>query len=228
MNKALKVVRMQLINKWTFIGIPGLVLLGAFLLSLAIWAMIPNDQDKYTGAGQAPIWYASVLGIQALTLTFPFSQGLSISRRAFYLGSMMLFGGFALAMALVFWGAGLVERASNGWGMNGHMFNLPWVSDGPWFAVVLFYFSAMMLLCLLGFLGATVYKRWQTKGLLVFSAGFSVLLVGLAALLTWTRKWPEFGGWLFVQTNLSIAAWALLAVVILAGGSYLILRKATP
>lgn len=229
MNKALNVVRMQLINKWTFLGIPAVILVSAFLLSLAIWAMIPNTVGyKFSGAGQAPIWYFFALGIQALTLTFPFSQGLSISRKAFYLGSMLLFGGVALAMAIIFWLAGLVEGATNGWGMNGHMFKLPWVSDGPWFAVILFFFSAMLLLCLLGFLGATIYKRWRVMGLLITSASLALILVGLGALLTWSGKWPEFFGLFGGLTNVGLAVWFLGVCVALAGGSYLILRRTTP
>ncbi|MDN5669394.1 MAG: hypothetical protein L0G87_13470 [Renibacterium salmoninarum] len=229
MSKVINVVRMQMLNKWTFLGLPAVILVAAFALSAAIWAMIPNSESyKFSGAGQAPIWYFFGLGIQALTLTFPFSQGLSISRRAFYLGSMLLFGGVALAMAFLFWLAGLVEVASNGWGMNGHMFNLPWISDGPWYAVVLFLFAVMMLLYLMGFLGATVYKRWQATGLVVSSVGLGLILAGLIGLLTWQQKWLELFGWFGGQSNLSLAAWILAVCVLLAGGSYLLLRRTTP
>lgn len=229
MSKVINVVRMQLINKWTFLGLPAVILASTFALSVAIWAMIPNTEGyKYSGAGQAPIWYFFGLGIQALTLTFPFSQGLSVSRKAFYLGSVLLFSGIALAMAFIFWAAGLIEVATNGWGMNGHMFNLPWVSEGPWYAVVLFLFATMLLLYLLGFLGATVYQRWKATGLVVSSVSLGVALVGLAALLTWQQRWLEFFGWFGGQSNLSLAGWILAACVALAGGSYLLLRKATP
>ncbi len=37
MNRTLSVVRMQLINKQTYIWIPLIILGGAFILTLAIW-----------------------------------------------------------------------------------------------------------------------------------------------------------------------------------------------
>ncbi len=36
MNRALGVARMQLINKWTFLGIPAVIIVLSFLVSLAI------------------------------------------------------------------------------------------------------------------------------------------------------------------------------------------------
>ncbi|NYE94767.1 hypothetical protein FHU41_000988 [Psychromicrobium silvestre] len=229
MNRVVNVVRMQLTNKWTFLGIPAVILCGSFLLSLAIFAMIPNTVAfKFSGAGQAVIWYFLGLGIQALTLTFPFSQGLSISRRAFYLGSMLLFGTVALVMAVLYWLMGLLEDATGGWGMNGHMFHLAWVSDGAWYATVLFFFSTMFFLYLVGFWAATLYKRWQVNGMLVAGTALTLILVGLAALLTWQGWWPNLLGWFGEQSNLSIAGLLLALCVVLAAGSYVTLRKATP
>ena len=44
---------------------------------------------KYGGGAQAPLWYFDVVGIQALTLTFPFSQAMSVTRREFFLGTLL-------------------------------------------------------------------------------------------------------------------------------------------
>src|SRR4029453_10995622 len=98
MSRTLAVARMQLINKWTYIGWPLTILAAAFLMSLAIFALIPVTEGKNGGGSQAPLWYFLVLGIQSMTLVFPFSQGLSISRRAFYLGTLGLFSLIALGM----------------------------------------------------------------------------------------------------------------------------------
>ena len=92
MNRTLSVVRMQLINKQTYIWIPLIILGGAFVLALAIYAMLAGSGVTgpfYGGGAQAPLWYFLVVGIQALTLTFPFSQAMSVTRREFYLGTLL-------------------------------------------------------------------------------------------------------------------------------------------
>ncbi|WP_285725267.1 hypothetical protein [Psychromicrobium xiongbiense] len=229
MNRIVSVAKMQLLNKWTFLGIPAVMLTLCFALSLAIFGLIPNSEGfKPSGAGQAPLWYFFGLGIQALTLTFPFSQGMSVSRRSYFLGTMALFSALSLIMALLYWGLGLVESATNGWGLQGHMFSFPWVSDGPWFAVVLFFFAATMFLFLLGFWCATIYKRWHMTGLLILLIGFAVIILALVAVLVWQNWWLAFYSWFAPLTNLSVAALALGLCVVLAVTSYLTLRRATP
>jgi hypothetical protein len=100
MSRILNVVRLQLVNKQTWVWIPLIVLGSALALSIVIYAMIPSDGPKYGGAGQAPLWYFFALGLQALTLTFPFSQALSVTRREFFLGTLLTAIGGALLTAV--------------------------------------------------------------------------------------------------------------------------------
>ncbi|WP_231391814.1 hypothetical protein [Arthrobacter sp. 35W] len=228
-NRAVKVARMQLINKWTFLGIPAIILTGSFLLSLAVFAVIPvPDAPKYSGAGQAVMWYFFALGIQSLTLTFPFSQGMSVSRRSFFLGTVGLFAVVALVVSGLYVLLGMAEVATKGWGMNGRMFALQWIADSGVGVQFLFYFALMMLLFILGFWFATVYKRWGATGMLVLWLAVGVLLVGLVALVTWQDWWAPVGTWLAAQGPLGITGWSLLFTALLGGGAYLTLRRATP
>src|SRR5690606_34328329 len=73
MSRTLNVVRLQLINKQTFIWVPLIVLAAATLVSVLIYAMIPSDGPKYGGGGQAPLWVFFAVGLSAMTMTFPFS-----------------------------------------------------------------------------------------------------------------------------------------------------------
>ena len=60
---------MQLLNKWTFLGIPAVILAFSFLLTYLIWALLPEGAGvRYSGAGQAVMWYFLALGIQSLTM----------------------------------------------------------------------------------------------------------------------------------------------------------------
>ncbi|MFS2021933.1 hypothetical protein ACEN88_35925, partial [Massilia sp. CT11-108] len=63
MRRTLNVVRLQLINRQTFIWVPLIVLGAATLISILIYAMIPTDEPKYGGGGQAPLWYFFAIGI---------------------------------------------------------------------------------------------------------------------------------------------------------------------
>ena len=130
MNRTVSVVRMQLINKQTYIWVPLLVLGGSFVITLAVYAILAGsglDGPFYGGGAQAPLWYFAVVGIQALTLTFPFSQAMSVTRREFYLGTVLTAALTSAILAGIAVVGGLVEIATDGWGMNGWFFGLPWI-----------------------------------------------------------------------------------------------------
>jgi hypothetical protein len=229
MNRAVNVARMQLINKWTYLGVPAIIMVSAFLITYAIWAIIPQSGEAlYSGASQAVMWYFLALGIQSMTLTFPFSQGMSVSRRTFYLGTVGLFAVVALAISVLYYILGLIEQATNGWGLNGQLYALGWLAEHPAPVQIYFYFIAMVALFMIGFWFATVYKRWQATGMLIVFIGLAVVLLGLVALTTWQGGWPQVGAWFVAQTPLSVAGWVSLFCAVLACGSCLTLRRATP
>ncbi len=230
MNRVIKVARMQLINKWTFLGIPMAILLGSTLLTFAIWAMLPpgaREGTLYSGSGQAVMWYFLALGIQSLTYTFPFSQAMSVSRRTFYLGTLGLFAAIAMAYSILYYLLGLVEKATGGWGFNGQLFALDWIAGNHPVIQVLFYFVAMVLLFMIGFWGATVYLRWKATGLLVAGIGVAALLLGVLAAVGLNDAWPQVGAWFAAMQVLGLSIVLGLVCVALAGGSYLTLRRAT-
>lgn len=229
MNRVVNVMRMQLTNRWIFIGIPLIILAASFLLTLIIWSFIPNDGGvRISGGSQAVMWYFFALGIQSLTLTFPFSQGLSITRRTFFLGTLSLFSLIALITAVTYWLLGLVEQGTGGWGVGGSFFALDWIADGPWYQPVAFYFAVMMALFLIGFWSATIYKRWQATGLLIAGISVALALVGTLYLIGSRNAWPEVGAFLGSQTQLTVAGWLAILALVLAGGSFLTLRRAEP
>jgi hypothetical protein len=56
MRRTFNVVRLQLINKGTFVWYPLIILAAAVVISVLIYALIPVDTPKYGGGGQAPLW----------------------------------------------------------------------------------------------------------------------------------------------------------------------------
>lgn len=228
MNRTLNVVRLQLINRETYIWVPLVVLGGAFALSLMVFALIPYDGPKYGGGAQAPFWYFSVVGAQALTKTFPFSQAMSVTRREFYLGTLLTAALTAALLAVVYVIGGFIETATNGWGVNGWFFALDWVwAAGPLISGV-FYFAFAMLFFVVGFWGATIYKRFGGIVLSVILIALGLLLVGCMWLVGRANAWMQVFTWF---ADLGTGGLTLLMgglVVVLAAVAFPALRRTVP
>jgi len=228
MRRTLNVIRLQMINKDTFIWTPLIILIGATLLSVLVYAMIPVDAPKYGGAGQAPLWYFFAVGIGAMTYTFPFSQALSITRRQFFTGTMLTAVLASAAMSLVFLGIGAIEVATRGYGLNGYVFHLDWLwEDGPLGAFVV-YFTLPLLLFVLGFTGATIYKSWGLKVLTISWISVALLLIVIVFLATRLNWWGDFWVAIAGLRAVGIALWGLVVTGVLMIVSFLAFRRATP
>lgn len=228
MNRILNVVRMQLVNRMTYIWIPLLILVGTLVLSMLVWAMIPYGGPKYGGGSQAPLWYFFAVGLQALTLTFPFSQAMSVTRRDFFLGTLLTAALTSAILAAVFVVGGYVELATRGWGLNGYFFHLDWVwAAGPGGAA-LFIFVVAMLFFATGFWGATIFKRFGALGLTIVLVGIGALLVGALWLIERLDAWGPVFGWIAQQGAASLALWGLALVAVLGVVSFATLRRLVP
>lgn len=228
MNRTLNVVRMQLVNRMTYIWIPLIILAGSFLLSLLIWSMIPPGGTKYSGGSQAPLWYFFAVGIQALTLTFPFSQAMSVTRRAFFLGTLTTAALTSAILAAVFVVGGALELATHGWGMNGYFFYIEWIWGAGPAGAALFFFMVAMLFFLMGFWGATIFKRFGAIGLTLVLVAIGLLLVGSIWLVGRIDAWGAVGAWLATQSAVSFALWGLVLTAVLAVISYGTMRRLVP
>lgn len=231
MSRTLNVVRMQLINRQTYLWIPLIILVGAFALSLAIYGIIEAagaSGPKYGGGAQAPLWYFLAVGIQALTLSFPFSQAMSVTRREFFFGTLLTAMMAAVMLTVIFVVGGLIEEATNGWGMNGWFFRLDWIwENGPLGAAVV-YFCMAVLFFVNGFWSATIYKRFGPMGLTILLVGLGALVVLALFIVGRLNAWTAVGTWIATQGALALSLWGLLVAAVLAGLSFLVLRRTLP
>lgn len=231
MSRTLNVVRLQLINRMTYIWIPLLILGASFLMTLAIYAILSGTGlpgPFYGGGAQAPLWYFGIVGIQALTLSFPFSQAMSITRREFYLGTLLTAVITSVILAAIFVVGGYIEVLTDGWGFNGWFFRLDWVwANGP-AAAALFYFVTALVFFVIGFWAATIYKRFGAIGLTTVLVGLGVLVVAALYLVARANAWGAMFGWFAAQGALGLSLWGLLLIAVLAAISYGTLRRAIP
>lgn len=226
MNRILNVVRMQLLTKMTFLWIPLIILTSTFLFTLAIFALIPSGEMKYGGGIQAPLWYLLAMGIQAVSLTFPFSQAMSVTRREFYLGTMLMGTLAVTALSVIVLVGGLIEDATDGWGVNGLFFRvaLPLWDQSPMLAMLVF-FTAGLFLFVMGFLFATVYRRWGTIAVVSAGVGLGVALLAAVAVLTKFELWGAVA-----EFFIGLGPWGTLGLgfvitVLVGAASYAPLRR---
>lgn len=231
MKRIMSVVRVHMINKWTFLWLPLVMLFGAAVLTLIVFSMIPGKETlKYAGgASLVPIWYFIGIGSYARTLTFPFVISLGVTRREFYLGSLVTAFFAAIGLGGLFSIGAIIEDATNGWDMNGYFFRIPglWEAMGPGFTALL-YFALIMFMFAIGFLCASVYKRWGSITLTVSLLLLGILIAGAALLITKANAWGAVGDFFItVGAGGVFAILAALTVVMLVG-AYAPLRRSIP
>ncbi|WP_417563130.1 hypothetical protein [Microbacterium sp.] len=230
-SRILKVVRMQLVNKMTYIWIPLIIFVSMVVITLAIFGIVRSaggDVAMYGGGAQAPLWYFAVVGIQALTLTFPFAQAMSVTRREFFFGTLLTAAITSAILAAMFVIFGTIETATHGWGMDGWFFALPWIWASGVGAAALFYFVTAMLIFVAGFFGATVYKRFGSLGLTVTLVGLAVLLVAALWIVGRLNAWAPVFTWLAGLGTVGLSLWMLVLTVVLGAGAYGMLRRLVP
>ncbi len=228
MRRTLNVVRLQLINKQTFIWTPLIILGSATLLSILIYAMIPVDTPKYGGGGQAPLWYFLAIGVGAMAYTFPFSQAMSITRREFFLGTMLTAVIASVFMGVLFLIGGGIEVATNGYGVNGYVFYLPWLWEAGPVGAFMVYFTLALFFFVIGFTGATIFKSWGMMVLTITWVTVALALIGLVFLVTRLELWAQVWAGIMDLGALGLALWGLVVVAVMVLVSFLAFRRTIP
>jgi hypothetical protein len=217
---------------------PAIILALIFLANYAVWAIIESaagadsaaavDGTQWSGAATFIFVYMTVVAAQAITITFPFALGYSVTRREYYLGTSLLFllvsAGYAVAMAVL----AAIEDATGGWGLGGHMFTAIYFGNEGALQRLFVFFSLFLFFLFAGAAIATIYMRWRMYGMIAFWAALAVVLIGLIALATYTRSWPAVGAWFAGNGATGVAAWLLLPTAVAAVTGYVVLSRATP
>jgi hypothetical protein len=224
MNTWVKVARYHLVRPANY-----LVLAMAFPFTFAVGAVwvargLGDDESRWL---LSLLVVFPILGMQTIGRSLPFGLMLGASRRSFYSGTALLGMALALVFGLVLTTLQAIERATGGWGLSMHFFQVPHLLNGPWYATWLTLTVGLFALFVYGMWYGIVNHRWGPLGTLGFIAVQVLMVVAGARVLSFEHwhVWYRADGSSAGLTALSLTGVvAALAVLLLVGGHATIRR----
>jgi hypothetical protein len=228
MTTVMNVTRYHLVDRVIVVALPWCILAAAFALDVVILISVTTAGTPHPVGGIASIFvFLFAAGLSTASRSLPFGLALGVSRRSYYLGTILLGVVLAAADGLALAGLQAVERSTDGWGISMHFFQVPYILSGPWYLTWLTSSVVLGLLFVYGAWFGLVFKRWNLIGLAVFgTVQATVVTVGVLA-VTWKDAWASVGHFF---TTLSAAGLtgvlAALAIGLAVGGFAMIRRAA--
>ncbi|EME58453.1 hypothetical protein [Amycolatopsis decaplanina] len=228
MNTLVKVVRYHLVDRLQYLVLPVGVTLFAFGVNLAIFSLIPGKPaDNYSGGLFTLFVFMLVCGALSMTKSLPFGLALGLSRRSYYLGTVLLVAGLSAVYAVGIAVFQAIEDATGGWGLGLHYFRVPWLLDGPWYLTLLTAFVSLTLMFLYGMWYGLIYRRASVVGVVLFAAAQVLVLLGVVLLLSWTDSWSKLGTFFSTLTVGGLTGVLAVLVAIAGAGGFATMRRVT-
>jgi hypothetical protein len=230
MDRALTAARMHFVHPLMSLGIPWLVVGSSFAINLAVWSLLTDRPDDAVTGGLFALYVTVTVSFaQGVTQLFPIAMGMSLTRRAFYLGTAIVAGIEALGYGIALTALDAVENATGGWGMDLSFWAPGRLDVGNPVLQLLVFAAPMLLAAALGTVIGVVLKRWGATGLWSALIGSTLLVGGLVVLTTWLEAWGSIGTWLVTASlgTLSVAI-PLAGALAFALLGFLALRRAVP
>lgn len=211
MNTLLGVARYHLSDWPRLVLLPWGVTAFAFLVNMVILAMLTDPGTTYSGGLATFYGYLGIVIAITVTMSLPFGLTLGLSRRTYYLGTLVLIlilgAVYSLGLAVL----RVIEQATDGWGVALHFFRIPWLLEGSWYLTWLTAFVLVVITLVYGMWFGLVYRRWGFLGLLAFIATQVIVLLTAALIVTWTGTWTAIGDFFTTLTVLGLTG--VLAVI---------------
>jgi hypothetical protein len=227
MSPVINVVRYHLVDWMLYVALPWTFGTFAFLVNLVIFAIVPTPESgAFHTAGLVTFYvWLFIPAVLTVSRALPFGLALGLSRRTYYLGTIVLMLGLTAAYALGLTGLQVVERATNGWGVAMHFFRIPWLLDGPWYVTLLTSFVLLALVFIYGMWSGLVYKRWYVVGLSAFIASQILVLLAGAVAITWLDLWSRVGEFFGTLSILGLTGVLAVVVAALTVGGFTTIRR---
>jgi hypothetical protein len=216
MTATINVARYHMVDRTNYVSLPWVILAFVFVINVIIAAAIPISAKTEIHVGGLVSFYILILiaGVVSTTRSLPFGLTLGLSRRSYYLGTSGLAVSLAAVYGLALTLLQVIERATDGWGLNLYFFRVTYLLDGPWYQTWLSSFVGLALVFVYGSWYGLAYRRWRLVGLWAFIAGQITVLLAGALIATWAGAWKSIGH--FFTTLSATGLTGLLAAVALA------------
>jgi hypothetical protein len=177
------------------IGAPAAILFIAFAIGWILFLAIPNPDGKtqFTGGVTSVFFFGIGFYVQAMTQTFPFALGLSVTRREFFTATALTGLVQSVVFGTIVYLLSLVETATSGWGVHMRMFGIfDYLTSSPP-TRLLTLIALFFLVSCLGLLIGTIYLRWKLLGLMTMGAAAIVVIGGTLIFIAWRQAWLTVG-----------------------------------
>jgi len=236
-SRVLAVFRLHFVNPvtvaWMPLGIYGFI----FAMNWLIWLIVNvSTSDGREGMAEGTTWSGAsmfifvwllVIAVQAMNRTFHFALGFGATRRDYYLGTLAALVLSAAGWSIVFGILAVIEEATDGWGLGGHMFASVYFGDDGPIARVWYVFLLMLFFTAIGLVAGALFVRWRTFGLIGFFAVLALVLVGGLAWIGLTNSWAAVGSFFGTLGFAGGYPLFLVPIAIAVALGYLALRRAT-
>ncbi|WP_308633823.1 hypothetical protein [Paenibacillus silvisoli] len=228
MNMVQSVMKMYMRDKWGWFFLPWIILFSSFLVNFLIASLLPMEENIVTGGLMSIFIYMMVAGILTMSQTFPFALGMSVRRRDFYMGSMLMILLVSIWISVTLSILSYIEGSViDGWGVRLYFFHLPYLSAGGYLSQLVIFISTMLFLYMLGFLCASIFRRFGKTGMFGSAIVSALVLTVVIYMANYFGWWASVFNAVKDLTALDIALILFPLSVCLSVVSYVLLRRAT-
>ena len=225
MDTLIKVSRYHLANRMQYIVLPCAVTAFTFVVNLILFTALPRPSGgSHTGALVTIYIFFFIVGVTSINRSLPFGMALGLSRRTYFMGTILLAVGLATAYGLALALLETVERASGGWGMAMYYFRVGWILSGSWYMT---WMTSLVLLLLsfgYGLWFGLVYRRWNLVGLVVCIVAQVTVILVATLVATWAHAWSRLGHFFTALSPGGVTAVLVAVVMGLVLCGYITLR----
>ncbi|MFD0694643.1 hypothetical protein ACFQZT_11115 [Paenibacillus sp. GCM10027628] len=225
MNRIQSVMKMHFRDKTMWIITPWYIIAASFIINLILGYMINEKESFQTGSIVSIFIYTFIIGTVTLKETFPFALGLSVRRTDYFVGTVATAVAVNAISSLALILLSVIEKATNGWGVRLHYFQLEFLKGFSLVGVLGIYLIFLLHLYFLGLAISSLHRRFGRNGMYAFFT--AVFLIGIISsfLITHFQYWTYISKW-FVHHYMDLFWWQIPAIVCYLIVSYALLRKA--